>query len=884
MKQTIRPRRSNHPGRIPFRHSSVVLLITFWSCASPLVARAQAESLAQVQFNDLMLMKPRGQSIDVSRFSRGNPVSPGNYTVDVYRNGDWIGHLGVRFVTPEAGDSAVPCIDRALARRLGLDMHALAKSAAAVVAELDAGQCVSLGRLVPGATNTFDLADLRLDLSVPQIALERHPSDYVSPELWDDGVPSATLAYDLNMFRATAGGFSHHQTWLGLNGGANFGKWHFRTNSSFMSQTWGGSHFQNIATYLQRELPSLRSQLTIGDSFTDGALFDSIGIRGVQLATDDRMLPDSMRGYAPVIRGIAMSNARVTVTQNGNRIYETNVAPGPFSIDDLYATGYGGSLVVTVTEADGSERTFTVPYASVVQLLRPGMSRVNVVLGQVRDAQLSRHENIFQGTVQYGVNNLLTAYAGTTVAHGYVAGLAGSALNTPLGAVALDFTLANATIPGHMNTSGQSLRLSYSKMLPQTGTNVAVAAYRYSSSGFWTLRDSLLAREAAARGVSASLFDRQRNQFQVTLNQSLGDKWGNLYAVGSTQSYWNRHGSDTQFQVGYNNSLSVGGYRIGYNLSASRERDAYSGNMATQLFASVTLPLGRGRHAPMLSTNFAHSNSGGWTEQATLTGTAGEYNQFTYGVNGSHTNDFSSAGVNAQYRGQNGTVSASASSGSGYSQVSGGLSGALVLHPGALSLANSLSDTIGVVDAKGATGAAIENWPGVRVNNHGYAVLPFLNPYHLNTVQLSPKGLPLDVELDETSQQVAPRAGSVAMVRFRASIGRAALLTIRRPDGSPVPFGADVLDANGAIVATVAQGGRAYLRGLPDVGAYTVRWGSARVDRCSFRYALPARGDSKSPYATVDAACDDASESASASSAPPPNEPGDPDGAAVESR
>ena len=41
------------------------------------------------------------------------------------------------------------------------------------------------------------------------------------------------------------------------------------------------------------------------------------------------MLPDSLSGYAPTIRGVAQTNARVTVRQNGYIIYSTYVPPGP---------------------------------------------------------------------------------------------------------------------------------------------------------------------------------------------------------------------------------------------------------------------------------------------------------------------------------------------------------------------------------------------------------------------------------------------------------------------------------------------------------------------------------------------------------------------------
>jgi outer membrane usher protein len=40
------------------------------------------------------------------------------------------------------------------------------------------------------------------------------------------------------------------------------------------------------------------------------------------------MFPDGMRSYAPEIRGVAQSNALVTVRQGSNIIYQTTVPPG----------------------------------------------------------------------------------------------------------------------------------------------------------------------------------------------------------------------------------------------------------------------------------------------------------------------------------------------------------------------------------------------------------------------------------------------------------------------------------------------------------------------------------------------------------------------------
>ncbi|KAH2807651.1 hypothetical protein KXV85_006252, partial [Aspergillus fumigatus] len=146
-------------------------------------------------------------------------------------------------------------------------------------------------------------------------------------------------------------------------------------------------------------------RLTIGTSFSDGAVFDSFGFRGIALATDDRMRPDSQSGYAPMVRGIARTNARVRITQNGILLLETSVSPGPFQIDDLYPTGYGGDLVVTVLEADGGQQSFKVPYAALPQMLRPGILRYSLAGGEFRDGGVYTGQGFVQGAVQYGLSN-----------------------------------------------------------------------------------------------------------------------------------------------------------------------------------------------------------------------------------------------------------------------------------------------------------------------------------------------------------------------------------------------------------------------------------------------------------------------------------------------
>jgi outer membrane usher protein len=312
--------------------------------------------------------------------------------VELQLNDMRVVHQDVRFVATRDGSDARPCFTREMLNTLGVEVPTPAADAdadadVAVAAGANrppasqADECVDLNVALPGSTADFDFSGQKLALSVPQKYLRHVARGDVPPDMWQDGVNAGFISYNANTYRTAGSGLHTTQSYLGLNAGVNLGAWHLRHQSSVSSTssisqgTGSGTHFDNIATYVQHDLTALKSQLTLGDGFTTGDVFDSVQFRGVQIATDDRMLPESLRGYAPVVRGTAQSNARVTVRQNAQVIYETSVSPGPFEISDLYATGYGGNLDVTVTEADGRKQTFTVPYAAVAQSLRSGTTR-----------------------------------------------------------------------------------------------------------------------------------------------------------------------------------------------------------------------------------------------------------------------------------------------------------------------------------------------------------------------------------------------------------------------------------------------------------------------------------------------------------------------------
>ncbi|CAB5715479.1 Heat shock protein E [Delftia tsuruhatensis] len=786
-----------------------------------------------------------GQAVDLSRFARGNVVQPGPYSTDIYVNGNWMGRREVQFKAMAGKTDAQPCFAKDLIAASGVDMAALPEAALARLA--DGGACTQIGDIVAGASSHFDFDSLRLDLAIPQMAMRRQARGYVSPDQWDAGVPMGLLGYNLNTYHSRNGnGSNSTQGYLGINGGFNLDRWHLRHNGSFSWNDQGGKSYQNIATYVQRDLPDWSSQMVIGDSYTGGDLLDSVSFRGLRLHSDDRMLPESQRGFAPVVRGVANSNARVTIMQNGMKLYETTVAPGPFVIDDLYPTGYGGDLQVSITEADGSVRRFAVPYAAVPLSLREGKHRYSLTGGVVRHLPNSS-PFMAQATWQYGFTNALTGYGGASIAKGYFAPMIGLVFNTEWGAFGTDLTHATTRIPGEKSYSGQSLRASYAKSFAATGTNVSLAAYRYSTNGFFSLNDALRAQDQALVNAPSLSLSRPRNRASLNLSQQFGTGGGYLSFVAATTRYWNGQGASNDYTIGYGNSLR----NLSYNLSATRQRDA-NGLSSTLLYAGLSIPLGGNERPATLSSNLSRDSQGRSRAMASLSGSLGENNDLYYGLSGNYestTNGpYSAAGTrvdasaNASYRSRYAELSSSVSAGSGYRQFSAGARGAVVAHPGGVTLSQPVGETFAIVQAKDAEGASIGNASGVKIDSRGYAVVPNLTPYAMNEVSIDPKGLSTDVELHETSQRVAPVAGAVPLLVFKTSYSRSAVINATQPDGTPIPFGATVSDDKGQDLAIVGQAGKLLARGLADQGRLQVKWETPDGQAsCDLAYALPDR-------------------------------------------
>ncbi|MGU3413092.1 fimbria/pilus outer membrane usher protein [Enterobacteriaceae bacterium C34A] len=814
----------NHPKLNGFNLSLVSL-----SIFSMMGILTPSDAYADVNFNPDFLNNATGQAVDVTRFNGEYRAVPGEYAPDIYLNGALIDRATV--IVQGDSQRSYLCFNESLLASLNLNMARLPYNSLAALNN-KAG-CPQLESLIPGATARLNVSDMRLDVSIPQAYINQSARGYVPPSMWSYGEKALYLSYNTTYFEQHSQDDIYKSFYGDIKGGLNIGAWMLKHSGAYRWDDRRGDRYDNFATNLQRDIPVLKSRVLVGDANTSGELFDSFSFRGVQIASAEQMLPDSLRGYAPVVRGIARTNAKVSIKQRDRVIYETSVPPGEFSIDDLYPTGYGGDLMVTVTEADGSQSSFSVPYASVPELLRPGRVNYSLMAGRMRNINVSDAPDILQGTWKQGVNNALTAYTGVTATEHYYSALVGSALGTPIGAFALDVTGARFS-KDDVSQTGVSIRTSYNKYIASTRSSFSLAAYRFSSSGYLDLHNAVyLADDMKQSGFDASYrsINRPRNRFSLTLSQDLGDQFGQFYISGYRENYWNDVGSNTQYQVGYNNSWKWLSYGLAVSKTETRDRQK-----ETQYLLNFSMPLGIGRHTPNLNS-YTTKDSNGVSSQLGVSGILGEKDQLSYNVSAGRDTDNNYAGnFSGAYKFRDATLNGSFSKGKDYYGYSTGVSGSVVaFSDGVVTSPYDSLNTMAIVSAKDAAGANIEGYSGVTLNRWGYALVPYLTTYRMNEVAIDPKGLPFDVELKATSKQIAPAQGAIVKLDYATSKGRTVLIRATTPEGDALPFGASVKDSHGTDVGVVAQGGQIYARLNEGQDRLNISWGGGKQQfNCTF--------------------------------------------------
>ncbi|HCR2979394.1 TPA: fimbrial biogenesis outer membrane usher protein [Serratia marcescens] len=795
------------------------------------------------------LLGEQGQHVDMTLFNQG-VQPPGVYRVDVLLNGHLVDVRDVVFTLAKdaRGEPFLqPCLSVAELSRYGVRVEKYPElSPAGSGAEM----CARLNA-IPQATTDFQFNNQQLLLGIPQVSLRPKLEGIAPEQLWDDGISAVLLNYRANTsrteYRNNLNGHTD-SSYVQLNPGANLGPWRLRNQTNWQRQGGGSGKWQTLYTYADRGLNGIKSRLTLGDRLTPGDIFDGVPFRGVMLGSDDSMVPFNQRAFAPIVRGIARTQARIEVKQNGYTVYSATVAPGPFALTDLSSVGdSGGDLQVTVWETDGSPQVFTVPYQTPAIALREGYLDYNVMTGQYRpaDGGISR-KAVGQATAMYGLPWDLTVYAGVQGAEHFQSGALGVGKSLgEWGAVSVDATASHGQRRYQGSQSGAAWRVRYSKEVVSTNTTMSMTSYQYASPGYNTLSDVLDTWRSSDDRNSDwynGSNDRRKSTTALQLSQSLGE-WGSLNLGGSRNDYWNRSGHDTTFATSY--GVSVRGVSLSLSWAQTKQVNR-SGEQRTDRTTSlwVSVPLDRWLGG---STNATYQmlspSNGAGTQDVGFNGRSFDrqlywdvHQRYRSGDSGGNRNN---SALRMSWSGAYGQLGGNYSYSPNQRQFGADISGGVVAHRQGVTLGQPLGDTVALIEAPGASGVSVGGWPGVKTDFRGYTTQAYLTPYQENTISLDPTDLPPDAEISQTDRKVVPTRGAVVAASFDTRIGGRALMTLLLPDGGHVPFGALVtVEGQGVGAGIVGEDGQVYLTGLPPQSEIQVKWSG---QQCRVSYRLPEK-------------------------------------------
>jgi len=711
------------------------------------------------EFNINAIDKDQRGSVDLSLFKDRIAVTPGSYFVTVSLNDTPLAN-GWQLRWREINHQVQVCIPPELA-----DTFALQDAVRRTLSEKEG--CIDFSSR-PDITFNFEQVSQTLKVTIPQAWLQYRAADWMPPSTWDNGVPGLLLDYNLfaSHYQPNNGSSTENANTYGT-AGANMGAWRLRSDYQY-TQTHtdeGAEHDGRFSrVYMFRPLPSLGAKLTLGETDFQSAIFDAFTYTGASLISDERMLPWSLRGYAPQVTGIAQTNATVTVSLADRVIYQSKVPPGPFVIRDLNQS-VQGTLDVKITEEDGRVSTFQVSAESVPFLTRQGQVRYKLATGKARkDASHDVQDTAFMsGEFSWGMLSQTSLYGGT-LADGdrYRSIAAGIGQNMAyLGALSFDVTQATSQLPHQNSQTGYSYRFNYSKRFDTTGSQLTLASYRYSDPQFLSY----------ARFLDYDDNDRQseKQTLSVTASQYLSALSLNLYVNMLRQTWWNDSPSTTgSITAGYN--FDIGRCKnLGLTLSWSKTHYEDEDD-DTQFYVSLSVPLD-----PDHRLSYDLHNSDTVTQNVSWYDTSDRNN--TWGVSAGSESEKPDAGAqvsgNYQHYSAFGDLNLSGSyKADEYNSLSASWNGSFTsTAKGAALHRRSYGNEPRVMVSTDGVGNIPLNMSQDETNRFGIGVLPSFSSYSPASVQVNMNNLPDGVDVDNrvvTStwtegaigyRQIATRAG-----------------------------------------------------------------------------------------------------------------------------
>ncbi len=790
------------------------------------------EVIAETEFNTYLLDINDRSRIDLSRFSHDGYIMPGEYLLDVKINQALVGERTIVFTSdPKKPDMSRACLPADLVSSMALKAEAREK-----VRYWNGNQCADISD-IKGAAISNQIGQGILQITIPQAWIKYKDANWTPPEQWDQGIPGLLLDYNLTgqIGKRYANGEAHssYNSFSSYGTvGANAGSLRLRADYqaySARNKLTNKSGFTWNQIYGFMPLPELGARLAMGEIYHDSSIFSRFRMTGASLRSDERMLPPSLQGFAPEVRGIAQGNAKITLSQDGRILYETTVPAGPFAIQDLNSS-VRGKINVRIQEDNGRVTSYDIDVASIPYLTRPGEIRYNLAAGMPSN---SRHRVYGQGfgmaDISWGLSNNWSLYGGALLGGNYNALNAGVGVNlNTLGAISMDITHSSASLPNHTRNNGMSVRLQYSKRFDEYNSQITFAGYRFSQRKYMDMSQYLDARYARDNDDYGS---REKQRYSISASKTFFSetpaKAFTTYLSYSHQDYWNR-GAQERIDFSVSKMMNIGPIQDisislgGYKSKDNDRRQDYGGTL------NISVPLSQGRRA---GYNMQVQNSN-ITQMASYSDYSRPNNNWQ--INAGVNNRGKALGSSYYtYESPYGTLSANTSyQQDSYASLSASMrGGATATMQGAALHRNGFAGSARIMVNTGDVSDVPVNNGKVVTNHFGVGVVPGVASYYDTTTSIDVNKLANDVEATRSVVQSTLTEGAIGYRNFAVVRGEKLFAAVRTQNGEAPPFGAVVMSQNGREVAVMNDDGSVYLTGVQKEEVLDIAWGGGKQCR-----------------------------------------------------
>lgn len=819
------------------------------SCLAFLLLFNATFSFAEVSFNTSFL-ELSASSADmntlkkqVENITRTQPA--GEYWVEIYINDSLYAKQSVNFSYDKKSDKIKPCLGTDFFKNAGLKENAWSLLQ-------HSGNCSAFTEALEGANFVYDFARQKLLITIPQAFLNEADRERLKSG-WDNGETVLFSSYSISQSQIwsadNAAVQNKKMSFTSLNNGFNYGAWRFRNVTYIQDDGENKRKISSPQNYVQRPVPQLDANLSLGDVYSNGEILDGINYRGLLLASDISMLPVESQGFAPTLRGTANGRSKVSVTQNGFKIFERWVPSGPFNIDNIPSVSGGDDLLVTIENEAGEKQFYRQPASALPVMVRGGQFFYEFNAGEYRTLYPGNNapEPYFMaGTARYGLSGNTTLYGGTLLNSHYQAYNIGFSRNLAgYGALSADSTLSLfKPVAAVDNTQrGNALRLRYAKDFSGSGTNLTLAGYRYNTRGFRRFSEVFDDYRAESQNSDAILSTSGlKNSVSATVSQRLTDN-SSLYLNYNKDDFWKSQPARQTLQTGYSFSVGRASIMLSGTFSHLQEK------RTSALALSFSMPLSATNNSPRLYTTSGYS-AHNLNNTVTIADTSTRLPGLSYSANAAsmrgeagHTQAY---GVSAQYSGAKGNLRTNLSHSDLRNQLDIGGEGALTLYKGSLIASPPLGDTNIIARTNKIENVGFDFQSKSRTNSSGYAMLTNASPYTRNRVSVRTNTLDDNVEIEKLVGEVTPTRGAFSVIDFSGKKGNKIILHAVNGRGEIAPFAAEVfIDSDKkemSPAALVSENGSAYLTGVPDnvrfeIKVNSTQWCAGEISARDYHFA-----------------------------------------------